>query len=118
MGENCAGISSFDSIFSSIGKAIGTMQTYLKHFEENGLPVISRYATLVGWWYSEFGELNQVIHLWAYESLDERINKRAALYQDPDWLEGFVPIAFPMLEKMESKLLMPCLLYTSDAADD
>ena len=86
---------------------IGTMQTYLKHFEENGLPVISRYATLVGWWYSEFGELNQVIHLWAYESLDERINKRAALYQDPDWLEGFVPIAFPMLEKMESKLLMP-----------
>jgi hypothetical protein len=48
-----------------------------------------------------------VIHLWAYESLDERINKRAALYQDPDWLEGFVPIAFPMLEKMESKLLMP-----------
>jgi hypothetical protein len=86
---------------------IGTMQTYLKHFEENGLPVISRYATLVGWWYSEFGELNQVIHLWAYESLDERVNKRAALYQDPDWLEGFVPIAFPMLEKMESKLLMP-----------
>jgi hypothetical protein len=86
---------------------IGKMQTYLKHFEENGLHVISRYTTLVGWWYTEIGELNQVVHIWAYESLDERIKKRAALYQDPDWLEGFVPIAFPMLEKMESKLLMP-----------
>ncbi|QJI39599.1 NIPSNAP family protein [Pseudomonas sp. ADAK2] len=85
---------------------IGKMQTYLKHFEANGLPVISRYATLVGWWYTEIGELNQVIHIWAYPSLDERITKRAALYQDPDWLEGFVPVAFPMLEKMESKLLI------------
>ena len=86
---------------------IGKMQTYLKHFEETGLPVISRYTTLVGWWYTEIGELNQVIHIWAYESLDDRIKKRAALYQDLDWLEGFVPKAFPMLEKMESKLLMP-----------
>jgi hypothetical protein len=85
---------------------IGKMQTYLKHFEEAGLPVISRYTTLVGWWYTEIGELNQVIHIWAYESLDDRIKKRARLYQDPDWLEGFVPKAFPMLEKMESKLLI------------
>jgi hypothetical protein len=85
---------------------IGKMQTYLKHFEDTGLPVISRYTTLVGWWYTEIGELNQVIHIWAYESLDDRIKKRAALYQDPDWLEGFVPKAFPMLEKMESKLLI------------
>ena len=43
---------------------IGKMQTYLKHFEETGLPVISRYTTLVGWWYTEIGELNQVSLAW------------------------------------------------------
>ncbi|MGO4332657.1 NIPSNAP family protein [Cupriavidus sp. 2TAF22] len=86
---------------------IGKMQEYLQHFEKEGLPVISRYATLVGWWYTEIGELNQVVHIWAYESLDDRIERRAALYRDPDWLERFVPKAFPMLIRQESKLLRP-----------
>ncbi|HGO6088860.1 MULTISPECIES: NIPSNAP family protein [Burkholderia cepacia complex] len=88
---------------------IGKMNEYLRHFEKEGLPVISRYATLVGWWYTEIGELNQVVHIWAYESLDDRIKRRTALYEDPDWLEKFVPKAFPMLEKMESKLLRPAV---------
>ncbi|WP_454719741.1 MULTISPECIES: NIPSNAP family protein [Cupriavidus] len=86
---------------------IGKMQEYLQHFEQEGLPVISRYATLVGWWYTEIGELNQVVHIWAYQSLDDRIERRAALYRDPDWLERFVPKAFPMLIRQESKLLRP-----------
>ncbi|MNL89021.1 hypothetical protein D3C87_2190980 [compost metagenome] len=47
------------------------------------------------------------MHIWAYESLDERIRKRAALYEDQDWLTRFVPKAFPMLIRQESKLLMP-----------
>ncbi|MCY1208476.1 hypothetical protein D9M68_267370 [compost metagenome] len=86
---------------------IGKMKEYLEHFEKEGLPVISRYTTLVGWWYTEIGELNQVVHIWAYESLDDRIRRRAALYEDRDWLERFIPKAFPMLIRMESKLLMP-----------
>ncbi|QET05173.1 MULTISPECIES: NIPSNAP family protein [Cupriavidus] len=86
---------------------IGKMKDYLKHFEKEGLPVISRYAKLVGWWYTEIGELNQVVHIWAYESLDDRIARRNALYEDKDWLEKFVPVAFPMLVNMESKLLRP-----------
>ncbi|WP_265182884.1 MULTISPECIES: NIPSNAP family protein [Pseudomonas] len=47
------------------------------------------------------------MHIWAYESLDDRIERRAALYRDADWLERFIPVAFPMLVRMESKLLMP-----------
>ncbi len=81
------------------------MKEYLKHFEEVGLPIISKYTTLVGWWYTEIGELNQVIHIWAYPSLDERTERRTALYQDPEWLNDFVPAAFPMLLKQESVIL-------------
>lgn len=29
--------------------------------------------------------LNQVVHLWKYESLADRERKRAALEADPDW---------------------------------
>jgi hypothetical protein len=84
---------------------VGKVKQYQKHFEEVGLPIISKYTTLVGWWSTEIGELNQVIHIWAYSSLDARTERRAALYQDPQWLNDFVPTAFPMLLKQESVLM-------------
>ncbi len=84
---------------------VGKMNEYLDHFEKNGLPVISRYTDLVGWWYTEIGELNQVIHIWKYESLDERDIKRKSLYDDSDWINKFIPKAFPLILNQESKLL-------------
>ena len=86
---------------------IGKTQEYLKLFEEVGLPIISKYAKLVGYWYTDIGELNQIVHIWEYPSMDERAVKRKQLYQDPEWVEDFLPIALPMLEKQESKLLNP-----------
>ncbi|NEU30888.1 NIPSNAP family protein [bacterium LRH843] len=84
---------------------IGKTQEYLKHFEEVGMPIISKYAKLVGYFYTDIGELNQIIHIWEYASLDERKQKRAELYQDPEWIANFLPIAGPMLEKQESKIM-------------
>jgi len=84
----------------------GYLNEYIKHFEDVGLEIISRYAKLVGYWYTDIGELNQIVHIWAYESLDDRSRKRAALYQDRDWQENFMPKALPMLQKQETKILM------------
>jgi hypothetical protein len=84
----------------------GKLKDYLKLFEEVGYPIISRYTKLVGYWYTEIGELNQVIHIWAYESLDERTKKRAALFQDAEWLANFLPVSQPLVEKQENKILL------------
>jgi hypothetical protein len=84
---------------------IGKLQDYLKVFEEVGLPIISKYAKLVGYWYTEIGELNQIVHIWEYPSLDVRAERRKALYNDQEWLETFIAHAMPMLEKQESKIL-------------
>ncbi len=83
----------------------GVLQHYLDVFESTGLPILSRYAKLVGFWYTEIGELNQVTHIWAYESLDDRTRKRAALYADPTWQAEFLPRVMPLLEKQENKIL-------------
>lgn len=85
---------------------VGKMQEYLQHFQTIGLPIISRYSTLIGWWCTEIGELNQVVHIWAYQSFEGRMEKRAELYRDQDWLHDFVPKAFPMIKRQESKLLL------------
>ncbi|WP_413206217.1 NIPSNAP family protein [Rhodospirillum sp. A1_3_36] len=85
----------------------GKMTEYLALFRDVGLPIISQYTTLVGFWYTEIGELNQVVHIWAYDSLDGRAQKRKELYQNPNWISDFVSKIMPMLEKQESKILLP-----------
>ncbi|AXX92142.1 NIPSNAP family protein [Malaciobacter molluscorum LMG 25693] len=84
---------------------IGQLNNYIKHFENIGMPIISKYATLIGYWHTEFGELNQVIHIWSYKDLNDRAIKRQELYKDESWLTKFIPNAMLMLEKQESKIL-------------
>ncbi|GGE48775.1 NIPSNAP family protein [Halopseudomonas oceani] len=84
---------------------IGRLNNYINHFEKIGMPIISKYATLVGYWHTEIGELNQVIHIWSYNDLNERAQKRDELYKDAEWLSEFIPEAMNMLEKQESKIL-------------
>ncbi|WP_394831468.1 NIPSNAP family protein [Pendulispora rubella] len=85
----------------------GLLDDYLRLFNEVGMPVRKNYGTLVGFWSSEFGALNRVVHIWQYESLDHRAVLRAALMKDPIWSGEFLPRALPMLERMESTVLHP-----------
>lgn len=86
---------------------IGKTREYLKLFGEVGMPIISKYAKLVGYWYTDIGELNQIVHIWEYESLDQRAQNRKALYEDPEWIERFLPVAMPYLVSQESKIMYP-----------
>ena len=40
---------------------------------------------LIGFFVSEIGPLNQVVHLWGFDSLAERERRRAEMEQDPGW---------------------------------
>lgn len=65
----------------------GRMNEYVERYERYGLPVQERYlGKLYGFFISEIGPLNQVIFLWAYESLADREDRRARLELDPDWI--------------------------------
>jgi hypothetical protein len=85
----------------------GLLADYLKLFNDVGMPVRKRYGTLVGFWSSEFGALNRVVHLWQYDSLDQRAALRVELMRDRVWVEDFLPKAMPMLSHMDSVVLNP-----------
>ena len=70
---------------------IGTLQKYLKQFEEKGLPIVRKYCTLVGYWTVETGHLNRVIHIWSFKDMEDRRKAREKWWQDKDWIEGYVP---------------------------
>lgn len=60
----------------------------------------------LGYFYSESGELNRIVHLWGFASAADRENRRAALAADPAWI-AFVPKVLPLLIRMESVILLP-----------
>jgi hypothetical protein len=85
----------------------GTVPTFLDLFEREGLPLYLQYCgKLVGYYVSESGELNQVVHLWSYESVEDRERRRANLYQDARWT-AFLDTALPLMVRQESRLLKP-----------
>jgi hypothetical protein len=85
----------------------GQAGAYVKAYEAEGLaiqkPILGR---LVGYYTTEFGPLNQVIHLWAYESLAERAERRARLLADEQW-KAYAAKVRPMVATQENKLLSP-----------
>jgi len=64
------------------------MTTYLKIFEEDGLPVQQRNGLkLLGYFVHSVGRLNRVTHMWEFDSLADMEQKRAARDADPGWAE-------------------------------
>ena len=84
----------------------GKAPEFLKLYQQNGLPVIGRYARLVGCWTKESGTLNSVVFLWGYDDFGHRGAQRAKLAQDKEW-QAFVPSLLPYLVHQESVFLVP-----------
>lgn len=85
----------------------GRMSEFLAHVETLGMPVAKRVlGGPLGYFTTEIGDLTQVVHLWAYESLSEREQRLSAIFQDGDWLR-FIDTVLPLIERMETRILRP-----------
>ena len=84
----------FDKLYQAEGRA--TQERHL------GAPV--------GYYYSEIGPLNQVMSLWAYPSLDERVARRDRLAKDPAWI-SFLHKGRPLIVTQETRILKPASFF-------
>jgi NIPSNAP len=66
-----------------------------------------RYGKLVGYWSTELGPLNQVVHLWEYEDLAARAAARAGLARDERWVREYLPVSGPLLDAQDNMILVP-----------
>ncbi|WP_157017235.1 NIPSNAP family protein [Mesorhizobium xinjiangense] len=83
----------------------GAANAYLTLLADEGLPLVTRYLPLMGYWLAETGMLNAIHHLWAYADWAEREKARTALAREEGWTAGFIPKAFPMVEAQENRFL-------------
>ena len=85
----------------------GQMGKYLALVREEGLeiqqPILGR---LIGYFFTEIGPLSHVVHMWAYDSFEERVKRRQQLAQDPRW-QAFIPKLTALIESSENRILSP-----------
>ncbi len=61
---------------------------------------------MLGFYSTEIGTINKVIHLWRYASFEDRQQRRAQLAASPEWV-AFVPKVLPLIQEMHNELLNP-----------
>ena len=84
----------------------GKLSEYLKLNAEVGRKIRGdSYGTFEGGWTTEFGTLNQYVHLWSYADLNERERLRAELAKNEAWGKEYVSRIRPLLLAQQNKIL-------------
>jgi hypothetical protein len=84
----------------------GTVDQYMAAVREVGLAIREDHGVkLAGWYYSEIGTLNQVIHIWAYEDMEDMERKVEQVRKDPRWFGEYVPRVQPLLVSQRNQIM-------------
>jgi len=65
---------------------------------------------MVGYYYTDIGPLNQIVHMWGYDSLDDRFARRKLLQASPVW-QAYAKKMRPLVVNVENKLLVPARFF-------
>ncbi|MBM3502494.1 MAG: NIPSNAP family protein [Alphaproteobacteria bacterium] len=85
----------------------GGVPTFLELAEREGVPTQKRHlGNFIGMFRTEFGDINQVIHMWGYESVAERERRRALCAADPAF-QAYGKKARELIVAQEVRLLVP-----------
>ncbi len=84
----------------------GSLAEYVRLYETEGYAIQTGHlGQPVGWYTSmDIGDLNQIVHLWAYEDLADRAKKRGAMAADPAW-QAYGKKIHPLLMSQSNKIL-------------
>jgi len=89
----------------------GKWREYLALYEAEGMAIQLRIlGRMVGYYHADIGELNQIVHLWAYEDLNERAERRVRLMGDAGF-KSYVIRMLPLLQSQSSRILMPAAFF-------
>jgi|SRR6187200_24240 hypothetical protein len=83
----------------------GKVPEFLKHYETSGMPLqLKHLPHMVGFYSSEIGPQNMIVHLWAYDDFGHRDRCRTAMQADPAW-QTYLPKVLPLMISQETRIL-------------
>jgi hypothetical protein len=78
----------------------GTVATAEERFGQ-GLPARTKVSPLAAFWHTEVGPLNRIIHVWPYDSFEQRAQVRSQK------IEGWPPNIREFVEDQQSEIFIP-----------
>jgi NIPSNAP len=85
----------------------GGIPEYMAAVKEIALPIRQKYGVkLAGWYYSEVGELNQVVHIWGFRDYEHMAEAKAKVAADPDWAGKYVPRVRPLIVAQKTYVML------------
>ena len=85
----------------------GAIPDYLEVVGEEGIAIQKRHlGNLAGYFSSEIGPINEIVHIWGFSSLDDRQARRARLMADPAW-RAFLPKIRDLIVTADTKIMTP-----------
>ncbi len=61
---------------------------------------------LAGWYYSDVGELNKVVHIWAFRDHEHMKEAKAQVAADPDWTGKYLPRVHGLIQSQKTYLML------------
>ncbi len=82
---------------------------WLALYHSDALAVQTEHlGQLIGFFTTEIGDVNQVVHIWAWKSLDDRMARRTAMAADSRWMEfSRKNKELDAVVKLESRMMRP-----------
>ncbi len=85
----------------------GKAPELLAAYEDMAYPIAKqKLGKMLGYFYSEVGALNRIVHMYGYESFEDRLAKRAEIAKDSEW-QAYVTKARSLLTAQENSILIP-----------
>jgi hypothetical protein len=78
----------------------GTVATAEERFGQ-ALPARAKVSPLAAFWHTEVGPLNRIIHVWPYDSFEQRTSVRSQK------IEGWPPNIREFVEEQQSEIFIP-----------
>ena len=87
---------------------VGKMGEAVKLYQQFGYPAIEKggfHKKLVGYFQSDTGMINQLVHLWKFDDDADRRAHWKGLFASSDFIDGFAAKFRPLVMSQEVKLL-------------
>ena len=75
------------------------------------------HGKLEGYWVTEIGALNQVMHLWSFDDLNHRAEVKARLAANEAWNNEYLPLARPLMVRQDNRIMVAARPLTPPEGD-
>ncbi len=84
----------------------GSVPEYMAAVQEVALQIRQDHGVkLAGWYYTDIGPLNRVVHIWAYEDYTHFDSARQAVRSDPRWTNDYLPRVRGLVVKQRDMIM-------------